>query len=77
MTYPSLNRYRNVEFLQYMRQVLETVNKEDVSTLLLDEKVSVLTITFNKMNVNYQQAQGSNLTQEIQKLDERRDNECY
>ena len=73
MNYPELSRYRNAEFLQYMRQTLETVNKEEVATLQLTDPVTQLTTIFEEMNASFLQVQGSKLTVEIQELDELRD----
>ncbi|CAL2105766.1 conserved hypothetical protein [Tenacibaculum sp. 190524A02b] len=73
MTKPNLIRYRNVEFVQYMRQTLETINKQDVAELQLTGSLNTLTTVFNTMFDVFQQAQGSAITKEIQTLDEQRD----
>ncbi|CAL2095785.1 DUF6261 family protein [Tenacibaculum sp. 190524A02b] len=73
MTNPNLIRYRNVEFVQYLRQTLETINKQEVAELQLTEPLNTLTTVFNKLFDAFQLAQGSAITKEIQALDARRD----
>lgn len=73
MTTPYLTRYRNGEYLQYIKDVLELVNKQDVATLLLTAQTEALTTTIVSIDDAFQQNLGSALTQEIIELDEQRD----
>ncbi|MBL0683800.1 DUF6261 family protein [Aquimarina mytili] len=73
MNTPYLNRYRNGEFLQYMKDILELVNQQDVDALQLTSQKNALEPIVNNINTVFQQSQGSTLTQEIIALDERRD----
>jgi hypothetical protein len=73
MEKPTLDRYRNSEFLQYMKDVLELVNAHDVATLQLTAQHSVLTTLTSQMDDLFQQEQSSGITQELIDLDARRD----
>lgn len=68
-----VNRYRNAEYLQYMKDVVKLVNKQDVNVLLLVNQRDALVKKVIKIEEIYQQGQGSSLTQEIIDLDARRD----
>lgn len=74
MTTPYLTRYRNGEYLQYIKDVLDLVNKQDVDVLELTQQRNELTTNVNTIDATYQQSLGSALTQEIIDLDTRRDN---
>ncbi|MHC9088635.1 DUF6261 family protein [Tenacibaculum sp. IMCC1] len=73
MNSPYLNRYRNGEYLQYMKDILQLVNLQDVDVLALTNPTNELTTIVNRIDSLYQQVQGSTLTQEIITLDTRRD----
>lgn len=73
MNSPYLNRYRNGEYLQYMKDILQLVNLQDVDALALTNPTNELTTIVNRIDSLYQQVQGSSLTQEIIALDTRRD----
>ncbi|MEW7279896.1 DUF6261 family protein [Aquimarina sp. 2201CG1-2-11] len=73
MTTPYLNRYRNSEYLQYMKDILELVNKQDVEELRLTHQKNELVPLVDAINDVFLQAQGSDITKEITALDERRD----
>lgn len=73
MSIPYLNRYRNGEYLQYMNDALKIVNDQDSDALVLTEKVTALTSLIVNMESIYKQSLGSELTKEIQALDDRRD----
>ncbi|OED39852.1 hypothetical protein AB832_03820 [Flavobacteriaceae bacterium (ex Bugula neritina AB1)] len=68
---PYLNRYRNGEYLQYMKDVLQLVNDASLDTLTT--QVGALNPIVDNIDAAFQQSQGSTLTQEIINLDERRD----
>ncbi|WP_417785974.1 hypothetical protein [Tenacibaculum sp.] len=65
MNSPYLNRYRNGEYLQYMKDILQLVNLQDVDALALTNPTNELTTIVNRIDSLYQQVQGSSLTQEI------------
>lgn len=73
MVSPYLNRYRNAEFLQYMKDVVKLVNLQDVDTLKLTVPRDVLHNTTLEIEEVYLQVQGSTITKEIIALDTRRD----
>ncbi len=73
MEVPVFSRYRNSEFLQYMKDVLELVNAHDVATLQLTTQHGALTTLTNQMDNLFQQEQSSGITQELVDLDNRRD----
>lgn len=73
MNTPYLNRYRNGEYLQYMTDISELLNKQDLEALQLTATKAVLDPLINKIDAAFKQSQGSGLTQEVIALDERRD----
>ncbi|WP_046759155.1 DUF6261 family protein [Kordia jejudonensis] len=73
MEIPVFSRYRNSEFLQYMKDVLELVNANDVDVLQLTTQRDTLAILTNQMDNLFQQEQSSGITQELIDLDARRD----
>ncbi len=73
MNIPFLNRYRNGEYLQYMTDFSELMNKVDVEALQLKQQKSALDPVIDKIDAAFKQSQGSGLTQEVIALDEQRD----
>jgi hypothetical protein len=73
MNRPMLDRYRNSEFLQYMKDVLELVNLQDVDTLQLTTQRDAMQAVTSQMDNLFQQEQSSGITQELIDLDTRRD----
>lgn len=73
MEVPYLNRYRHAEYLQYMKDVLDLLEDQDVTALALSTQQSTLQTLVNAIDGAFNQSQGSTLTQEIIALDERRD----
>jgi hypothetical protein len=73
MNRPMLDRYRNSEYLQYMKDVLELVNLQDVDTLQLTTQRDALQTVTSQMDNLFQQEKGSGITQELIELDTRRD----
>ncbi|MBQ4820020.1 DUF6261 family protein [Aquimarina sp. MMG016] len=73
MNTPYLNRYRNGEYLQYMTDFSELLNKQDLDALQLTETKAILDPLVSKIDAAFKQSQGSGLTQEVIALDERRD----
>ncbi|CAM1345729.1 DUF6261 family protein [Tenacibaculum amylolyticum] len=73
MVSPYLNRYRNAEYLQYMKDIVKLVNQQDVAALSLTEPRDALADFITAIEAAYQQEQGSAITQEIIALDEERD----
>ncbi len=74
MKSPYLKQYRNVEFVQYISQVIDTVNKQDVKALLLTEPLHKLSEVFTVLENRYTQKRGSSITAEIVAIDRKRDN---
>lgn len=73
MNDPMLARYRNSEFLQYMKDVLELVNANDVDTLQITTQRDTFATIITQMDNLFKQEQGSGITQELIVLDNRRD----
>ncbi|WP_420572926.1 DUF6261 family protein [Kordia sp.] len=73
MEIPVFSRYRNSEFLQYMKDVLELVNANEVDTLQLTTQRDALAVLTNQIDDLFQQEQSSGITQELIELDNRRD----
>lgn len=73
MEIPVFSRYRNSEFLQYMKDVLELVNANDVDALQLTTQRDALATLTDQMDNLFQQEQSSGITQELIDLDTRRD----
>ncbi|TCI95086.1 DUF6261 family protein [Tenacibaculum sp. M341] len=69
----NLRRYKNIEFIQYLSQVIETVSKQDIDALLLTEPFNEVNLLVTKLKGAYKQTQGSSVTPEIQELDNKRD----
>jgi len=67
-----LSRYRNAEYLQYMKHVLKTLEKEDLEQLLLVNDVAALQAKVNYINALFKQDLASTLTEDIAALEERR-----
>lgn len=72
MNSPYLTRFRNGEYLRYMKDVLDIVNQQDVDSLLLTTPVNRLSTSVSRINDAYQQKLGSTLTQDVIALDNRR-----
>ncbi|MGH1387453.1 DUF6261 family protein [Kordia sp.] len=73
METPVYSRYRNSELLQYMKDVLELVNANDVDSLQLTTQRDALATLIAQMDDLFQQEQSSGITQELIDLDNRRD----
>lgn len=73
MNKPVFDRYRNSEMLQYMKDVLELVNANDVESLQLTTQRDTLATFTSQMDDLFQQEQSSGITQELINLDDRRD----
>ena len=73
MEIPVFSRYRNSEFLQYMKDVLELVNANDVDVLQVTTQRDALAVFVTQMDNLFQQEQSSGITQELIELDTRRD----
>jgi hypothetical protein len=73
METPNFSRYRNSEFLQYLKDVLELVNAQDVEALQLTLQRDGLQAEVSQLDTLFQQEQSSGFTEELLDLDERRD----
>lgn len=69
MVNPYINRYRNAEYLQYMKDILELVNLQGVYTIINYSKKCFV----NVGNKNRRSIPTSTITQEIIALDDHRD----
>ncbi len=74
MNSPYLTRFRNGEYLRYMKDVLDIVNAQDLDILLLTETTNNLSSAVASINNAYQQSLGSALTKDVTALDDRRGN---
>lgn len=73
MTNPYLNRYRNAEYIQYMKDVLALLEPHNVKELNISQQKAALNTAVIELRTVFKQAQSSSLTPEIVALDERRD----
>ncbi|WP_430413122.1 DUF6261 family protein [Kordia sp.] len=73
MNTPMLDRYRNSEFLQYMKDVLGLVDAHDVPALTLTTQHNNLTEKIDLMDGLFQQQLSSGITQELIDIDTERD----
>lgn len=73
MNIPYLNRYRHSEYLQYMKDILQLLNDQDLEVLQLTNQKNTLEPIVNQIDEAFIKGQGSTLTQEIITLDDRRD----
>jgi len=73
MNTPYLNRYRNGEYLQYMTDIINLVNKQDPTTLQLNTPLDGLKPIVDKIDQIFKLSQGSGLTQQLISLDDQRD----
>ena len=67
------NFFRNGEFLQFIKNVLNIVNRFDLAALNLADRVSSLTKLTSALDAVFKPIRGQELTAELQKLDTRRD----
>ena len=74
MIQPTFYKFKNLEIIQYLTQVLDMVNKVDINSLLLTEPVNALNVKLATLQEVYKQTQGSSITKELQEIDARRDN---
>lgn len=58
MISPYLSRYRNAEYLQYMKDIIRIVNQVDVDTLLLTDSRDGLLTSVNAFEKLFKQTQG-------------------
>lgn len=73
MNIPFLNRYRNGEFLQYLKDVLQLLSEQDINALLLAQQYNTLQPLVASIDAVFKQNQGSIITQDLVTLDEQRD----
>ncbi|CAL2105567.1 conserved hypothetical protein [Tenacibaculum sp. 190524A02b] len=70
---PYLSRYRNGEYLQYMKDILKLLDLKDLETLKLTNPTNTLREAVVAINDVFQQEKGSDITLEIKAFDDRRD----
>lgn len=73
MRRPFLERFRKADLVQYLNNVLEIVTVERATALKIDAQRQVLADVMKRFNSSWQLDKGSELTSQIQKLDEQRD----
>jgi hypothetical protein len=73
MNVPYLNRYRNGEFLQYTKDVLQLLDEQDIVALNLTTQYNALQPQVTAIDTVFKQSQASDITQELITLDTQRD----
>ncbi|SDM29235.1 DUF6261 family protein [Chryseobacterium taihuense] len=68
-----LKLLRNAEYLQYVKDYLGIINLNNPTQLGIDAKLSAFTAKITELEALYKKALASEKTQELLKLDERRD----
>lgn len=71
---PMFRDYRNSEFLQFMKNVLELVNNTDVSLLALTEQQQALTLSIETLAIAFEPEQFQKSAEVLESLDVERDN---
>lgn len=61
------------EFIQFLKNVISICKENDPAALNIDTRLSLLEESFNNLEDIFKKEQGSDLTEEIAALDERRD----
>ena len=69
----TLGSYRNGEFLQFMKNVMDIYAKTDINALMLSSRFNELTFATNEMDAVFMSSNAHELTPELQQLDYRRD----
>ncbi|MBC8754841.1 hypothetical protein H2O64_09180 [Kordia sp. YSTF-M3] len=72
MNKPRLGNYRNSEFLQYLKDVLELVNQYDVQLLGVTEQRNALATSTAALDAVFQHDQSNKVTQVLLDLDTKR-----
>ncbi len=72
-TRPKLENYRKGDLVQYFNNVLEIVTEDRAATLNITEQRKTFADVMERFNASWQPAKGSELTPQIQQLDEERD----
>ncbi len=70
---PILEKFRKGDLVQYLNNVLEIITVERATELKVDVQRQALADVMQKFNASWQPNKGSELTPQIQKLDEQRD----
>ncbi len=73
MLKPHLERFRKGDLVQYFNNVLTIVTEERATTLNVAPQRQALAEVMERFNTSWQPNKGSELTPEIQQLDEKRD----
>jgi len=69
-----LKRYRNGQYLQFMKDVVAFVNKQDVAALLLTKPLNDLELSLEEITTAYKQSTASPYTKEVTLASEARNN---
>ncbi len=70
---PTLERFRKGDLVQYFNNVLEIVTTDRATTLNIADQRKALADVMKRFNASWQPNKGSELTPQIQQLDEKRD----
>lgn len=73
ITYTNLNQYRNGEFVKFMGNILDILKSYDLDTLQLKSLVDQLEAQYLQLKKLFKVDRGSNLTEELIRLDKLRD----
>ncbi|MGN6494127.1 MAG: DUF6261 family protein [Agriterribacter sp.] len=76
LTTPTLKKYRQGDFVQYMNNVLQIISAARATTLNITSQRNVLQQAVQNLNDSWQPKTGSELTPEIAELDRQRD-QCF
>jgi len=72
-TTPTFNKFRNREFIQYLNDIKQIVNRRDPRVLKVVPQAYVLNEQLTALENVYKNQLGSTITQELEALDKRRD----
>ncbi len=72
-TRPKLESYRKGDLVQYFNNVLEIVTEDRAATLNITDQRKTLADVMERFNTSWQPSKGSELTPQIQQLDDERD----
>ncbi len=70
---PKLENYRKGDLVQYFNNVLEIVTEDRAATLNITDQRKTLADVMERFNTSWQPSKGSELTPQIQQLDDERD----
>lgn len=72
-----LAKFRNSEFIQFVKNALEIISSKDPEILKVKAQFDPANAVFLKLYNIFKKGRGSDITEELRELDERRDNAYY